>query len=127
LALGAGQVPLAADVSPRTPHLASVDTTPSAEFGRYLATVSGCQGCHGNSYSGGTGPSGAPVSNITPTGIGHYSEDDFTRLIRTGVRPGGVTVNDEMPWKFYRRMTDGELHAIWLFLKTVPPKKFGEP
>jgi hypothetical protein len=24
-------------------------------------------------------------------------------------------------------MSDGELQSIWLYLKTLPPKKFGEP
>ena len=129
LLLGAGQFQTTADMTPRTAHVASVDTTPGVEYGRYLVSVSGCRGCHGESYSGGEafGPNGKPPSNITPTGIGHYVEADFIRTMRTGVRPhGGGLLSEEMPWKYYGTLTDGALRSIWLFLKTVPPKQFGE-
>ena len=128
MVLGVGQLKTAADLAPRTPHVASVDTTPGVEYGRYLVSVGGCRACHGDSYSGGPGMGeGKPASNITPTGIGHYSEDDFKQLLRTGVRPhGGEPLSEEMPWKYYGTMSDGQLQSIWLFLKTVPPKQFGE-
>ena len=127
--LGAGQLPLAVDTTPRIPHVASVDTTPTAEYGDYLARVSGCEGCHGAALSGGPGftPSDPPVSNITPTGIGKWTEADFVRAMREGVRPGGTKISEQMPWKFFANRTDGELHAIWLYLRSVPPKQFQEP
>jgi len=127
--LGLGQLPLAVDTTPRTPHVASVDTTPSAAYGRYLASISGCQGCHGQSFSGGPGftPTSAPASNLTPTGIGHYTDEDFIRALRTGTRPrGGGALSEDMPWKFYGNMSDNELRSIFMFLKTVPPKQFRE-
>jgi cytochrome c553 len=127
MVLGAGQLKTAADTSPRTPHVASVDPTPGVDYGRYLVGISGCAGCHGPSFSGGPGPDGAPASNITPTGIGHYTEDDFMRALRTGERPrGGAKLRAEMPWKFYGKMTDAELKSVWAFLKTVAPKQYGE-
>jgi len=129
MVLGLGQLKTAADLSPRTAHVASVDTTPGLEYGRYLVAISGCAACHGESFSGGPAfsPTGKPPSNITPTGIGHYTEDDFKQALRTGVRPhGGGPLNEEMPWKYYGTMSDGALHSIWLFLKTVPPKQFAE-
>ena len=129
IVLGLGQLKLAADTTARTAHVASVDTTPGPDYGRYLVAISGCAGCHGESYSGGPafGPTGKPPSNITPTGIGHYSEADFKQTLRTGVRPHrGGPLSEEMPWKYYGTMSDGELQSIWLFLKTVPPKQFGE-
>ena len=129
MVLGAGQVKTAADLAPRTAHVASVDTTPGLEYGRYLVGISGCAQCHGQSYSGGPAfnPEGKAPSNITPTGIGHYTEDDFKQALRTGVRPrGGGPINEEMPWKYYGTLSDGALHSIWLFLKQVPPKQFGE-
>jgi cytochrome c553 len=126
--LGTGQLPLAADTTPKIPHVATVDTTPNAEYGRYLVRVSGCEGCHGASLSGGPGftPTDPPVSNITPTGIGKWTEADFLRAMREGVRPGGTKISELMPWKFFRNRTDGELHAIWLYLQSVPPKQFAE-
>jgi hypothetical protein len=30
-----------------------------------------------------------------------------------------------MPWKTYAGMTDDEIAAIWLYLRTVPAKPFG--
>jgi cytochrome c553 len=129
LVLGAGQFQTAAAMAPRTAHVASVDTTPGVEYGRYLVSISGCRMCHGDSYSGGPAfdASSKPPSNITPTGIGHYTEDDFKRALRTGERPkGGGTLTDEMPWKYFGKMSDGELQSVWLFLKTLPPKQFAE-
>ena len=129
MVLGVGQLKTAADTSPRTPHVASVDPTTGVAYGRYLVEIAGCTGCHGPSYSGGPGPDGAaPAANITPTGIGHYTEEDFMRALRTGERPrGGAKLRAEMPWKFYGTMTDVELQSVWAFLKTVAPKKYAEP
>jgi mono/diheme cytochrome c family protein len=129
LVTGAGQPgALAAEVTPRTAHVAAVDTTPTAQYGRYLVSISGCQGCHGVSLSGGPGfaPNDPPVSNITPTGIGTWTEADFIRAMREGIRPGGTKLSEQMPWKFFRNRTDGELRAIWLHLQSVPPKQFRE-
>jgi hypothetical protein len=30
-----------------------------------------------------------------------------------------------MPWQVFRNMSDDDLHALWLYLQTVPPKAFG--
>jgi cytochrome c553 len=128
LLLGAGQFQTAPDKSPRTAHVASVDTTPGPAYGRYLVGISGCQGCHGNSFSGGPGfgPDAPPASNITPTGIGRYTEEDFKRALRTGVRPGGgAALREDMPWKYFGKLSDSELQSMWAFLKTLPPKPFG--
>jgi cytochrome c553 len=127
--VGAGQFKLAVDRMPASAHVASVDTTPTPAYGRYLATITGCNQCHGPAFSGGPGenPDGVPISNITPTGIGHYTEEDFVRAMRTGIRPGGgAALSDEMPWQLIGTMTDAELRAIWLFLQTLPPRQFGE-
>jgi len=126
--LGAGQVQTAAELIPSTPHLASVDTTPGVEYGKYLVTSSGCPVCHGQSFSGGPPVAAGepPFPNLTPTGIGHYTEDDFKRALRIGQRPGGGTLSEVMPWKYFGTMSDDALHSIWLFLETLPPKEFGE-
>lgn len=118
-------------VAPKTPAHDAPPSPPPAgtvEYGRYLADVSGCHGCHGYGLSGGrvAGPPGLPpASNLTPTGIGQWSEADFTRALRDGKRPDGRSIDEFMPWQVYRNMTDDELHAVWLYLRTVPPKPFG--
>ena len=97
---------------------------PKREYGQYLVSVGGCRGCHGPNLVGGPSPEpGAPAAaNITPAGpIGRWSEADFVRAIRTGTRPDGSKLKDFMPWRSMASHTDEELHAIWLYLRTVPP------
>jgi hypothetical protein len=45
--------------------------------------------------------------------------------MREGKRPDGSRLNEFMPWKVFRGMTDAEIHAMWLYLRSVPPKPFG--
>ena len=99
------------------------------EYGRYLVASGGCYACHGPSLSGGKfagGPEDPPASNLTPAGIGQWSEQDFFRAFREGTRPGGTPIHPFMPWRTMGRMTDSELRAIYLYLKTVPPRPFGD-
>jgi mono/diheme cytochrome c family protein len=101
----------------------------TVEYGRYLTNVGGCTGCHGPGLSGGkipgTPPDFKPAANITPTGIGHYTEADFFRALREGVRPGGAPIDTSMPFRLTKDMTDVEIKAVYAFLKTVPPKEYG--
>ncbi len=114
-------------------HSASRPTAPppgvTVAYGEYLAT--GCTGCHGPQFSGGRIPGAPPefipVANITPhaTGIADYEEDDFFRLMREGDRPDGSTVDEQMPWRALGQMTDDELSAMWLYLRSLPPLEYG--
>jgi mono/diheme cytochrome c family protein len=110
-------------------HPAAPPAGPTAAYGRYLANVGGCTGCHGAGLSGGKIPGTPaefkPPANITPAGIGHWTEADFVRALRTGVRPGGTNIDPEMPWRLTRLMTDEEIHALYEYLKTVPAKPYG--
>jgi hypothetical protein len=54
-----------------------------------------------------------------------YNEAAFFTALRTGVRPGGTKLKDPMPVEWTKEMTDDEIRAVWLYLKTVPPKEFG--
>jgi mono/diheme cytochrome c family protein len=118
-------------VAPKTPRLGSrpsVTRGRTREYGRYLADVSGCRGCHGYGLSGGmvAGPPGLPpASNLTPAGLGAWSETDFVRALREGRRPEGTRLDEFMPWRTLGRMTDEELGALWTYLRSVPPKPFG--
>lgn len=104
---------------------------PTVEYGAYLA--SGCIGCHGETLSGGKipgGPPGTPIpANLTPdpeTGLGNWTQADFTRLLREGVRPDGRRVDAFMPVAMTKEFTDMEIEAIWKYLRTVEPKPHGE-
>ena len=126
--MASGRLPLM--VAPRMPvvaHVASVDTTPSVGYGLYLANVAGCRGCHGPGLSGGpvTGPPGTPpAANLTPAGIGQWAEADFVRALREAVRPDRSKVDTFMP-PMLGNMDDDEMHALWLYLRNVPPRESG--
>ncbi|HEV7923169.1 MAG TPA: cytochrome c [Thermoanaerobaculia bacterium] len=111
----------------------------TAEYGGYLSQHVGlCADCHtqragllqkadrGRLFGGMTKPPKAfPAKppNITPdpsAGIGRWSEADFVRALRTGVTPEGEKLHPFMPWPELKRMTDDDLHALWLYLRTVP-------
>jgi mono/diheme cytochrome c family protein len=95
----------------------------TVEYGAYLASV-GCKGCHGQKLNGGHVPGTPPefpnAQNITPAGIGDWTEADFTRALRVGVRKDGTKIDPFMPWILAGQMTDEEIHALWLYVKTLP-------
>lgn len=125
----AGQVKLLAaeQIDHGKAHMTHMEPAPTAKYGEYLAI--GCTGCHGPGLSGGKIPGGPPdwkpAANITPTGIGRYSQDDFIRVMRTGTRPDGSQADSLMPYRLTKEMTDVELQAIYAYLQTVPPKPYG--
>lgn len=102
----------------------------TVEYGAYLNTVGGCIGCHGPGLSGGkipgTPPDFPPATNITPAGIGSWSEEDFFVAMREGRRPDGSTIDPRMPWAYTAQMTDDEIRALWLYLQTVPQRETGK-
>ncbi|MEO8623095.1 MAG: cytochrome c [bacterium] len=123
----AGKMPIlhAERIDHDRPHAASVPVAPTAAYGAYLVGV-GCKGCHGPALAGGKiadgDPSWPPAANLTPAGpTNSWSEDDFRRLLREGKRPNGIPVNTAMPVRLFKNLTDDEIHAIWLYTRTLPP------
>lgn len=101
---------------------ARFEPAPSADpvsVGRYLVASAGCYGCHGPELKGGGGPPPG-AANITPVGIGNWSEQDFFTALREHKRPNGSTIEEAMP-RGYGRMADEDLRKIFSYLKTVPP------
>jgi mono/diheme cytochrome c family protein len=114
-------------------------------YGRYLVDAKLlCYGCHSadfktldeehpqNSpgYLAGGNPmpdAGGTVvrtANLTPdddTGLGRWTSADFRRALVEGIRP------DNRPLRFpmvpYRSLTDGEVSAIYAYLRSVPPAR----
>jgi mono/diheme cytochrome c family protein len=106
-------------------HLASVSPAPTAGYGAYLAAV-GCKGCHGPALAGGKiidgAPDWPPAANLTPAGsTRNWSEQEFRRLLRDGKRPDGIRVNQAMPVRLTKNLSDDEIHAIYLYLRTLSP------
>ena len=124
--VAAGQAHIAAEtIDHRAPYPGRPPEGRTVEYGRYLVATSGCYECHGTDLTGGekVGPPDAPPSqNITPAGIGSWSDADFIRALREGKRPDGTGIHPFMPWQTYGKMTDDELEAIFQFLGTIPAK-----
>ena len=94
------------------------DRSEAAKAGDYLISTAGCRGCHGPQL---TGEGGMPdAANLTPVGIGAWTEADFKTAIREGRRPNGTLLLPAMP-RIYQVMPDEELSRIFAYLKTLPP------
>ncbi len=124
--IATGVIPIAYNVIDHSRATRSrAPTGGTVEQGRYLAA--GCVGCHANDYGGGPIPGarkGAkPSANITPSGnVAKWSQAEFVAAFRSGVRPDGTQIDVTMPWQAMGKMSDEELQAVYLYLKTLPPK-----
>lgn len=105
-------------------------------YGEYLAgPVAHCIECHstfgpqgpmfdthlgagGYEFHGPWGVSVAP--NITPTGLSEYSDAELIGMIAGGVRPGGVPMMPPMPYINFARMTQNDLDAVIMYLRSLP-------
>lgn len=108
-------------------------TDPLVKRGEYLYRVAGCENCHTDREAGGARLGGGralatPLGtfhapNITPdlqTGIGRWSEADFTRALREGVSPTGEHYYPSFPYTAYARLGDDDVRALWAYLSTRP-------
>lgn len=95
-----------------------------AQRGEYLAHISGCIGCHKDDLAGGKisqgPPDWPPASNITPAGIGDWSEEDFRNALK-GVRPDGTALHPAMPWEYTAQLADADVEALWAWTKALEP------
>ncbi|MDQ2999742.1 MAG: cytochrome c, partial [Fibrobacterota bacterium] len=121
------------------------DTTDKVVYGRYLAVDAfDCYGCHSGDFKkmnerepeksfryfgGGNGMpdlSGKVIytANLTmdaETGLGKWTEDQFVKTVREGIRPDGRIIR--YPMSRRPEFTESEVKAIWAYLKSVPPIK----
>ncbi len=102
---------------------------PTPEYGAYVAKL--CVRCHGERFSGGplTGapPSLAVPSNLTPdtSGLAAWAYEDFDMLLTQGVRKNGQTLDPFMSLGAMSKLDETEKRALWLYLRALPPRKFG--
>ena len=119
-----------------TPQVVEAPKTapdPAIERGRYIAVAADCVACHSNPKSGKPFSGGYALetpfgtllsSNITSdpeTGIGRWTEAEFTRALREGLGKDGQHLYPAMPYTSYTKMSDQDVHDLWLYMKTVPP------
>ncbi|WP_373513697.1 c-type cytochrome [Persicitalea sp.] len=123
-----------------------VEITPArVARGEYLAQhVALCADCHSTrDYSLFSGPMtpgtlgkggevfdqkmGFPGSftskNITPYGIGNWTDGEIYRAITTGVSRDGHAFFPVMPYPYYRHMNEEDAKSIVAYLRTLPPIK----
>ncbi|MDN5679483.1 MAG: cytochrome c [Ewingella sp.] len=112
---------------------ADSDLTAQIKHGEYLARAGDCAACHtapgGRPFAGGLKmmtPVGAIyASNITPdrlTGIGTYSEQDFSRALRQGIAQDGHHLYPAMPYPSFNKITDSDTRDLYLyFTQRVAP------
>ncbi|MEQ9638438.1 MAG: cytochrome c [Alphaproteobacteria bacterium] len=66
----------------------------------------------------------AYAPNITQdreTGIGTWTDAQIITAIREGTRPDGSLIGPPMPFEQYRHMSDRDVQAIVVYLRTVKP------
>lgn len=123
IAVKPGRLVPAVEINHAAALPADLTPAPTAEYGRYLSVVGGCTYCHGDDLAGGIqeGPPGTPASaNLRPDGpTARWSQADFVTVLRTGNRPDGTALNPFMPWQATRLMTDEEIEAVWLYLRSL--------
>ncbi|WP_312440659.1 cytochrome c [Janthinobacterium sp.] len=118
---------------PAAPAPAANGQDARLERGRYLAIAADCMACHtaasGKPYAGGyaiDSPLGTIyATNITPSkkgGIGHYTEAEFARALRQGVRADGSHLYPAMPYTSYALLTDADVGDLYhYFMHAVQP------
>jgi mono/diheme cytochrome c family protein len=115
------------------------DPSKSAEWNRGAYLVNGpghCAECHSprnvfggiissQRFAGGPDPEGGDswVPNITPAGIGDYSQRDIERVLETGDMPNGDSVGGAMTSVVANisKISAADRAAIALYLKSLPP------
>lgn len=103
----------------------TIPTDPeSIQEGRRLATVRGCNDCHGKSLEGAVLFDDPKIARIVApnltAAVRHYSEAQLAVIIRNGIRPDGRSVM-VMPADAFNTMTDADLGRVIAFLRSMPP------
>jgi mono/diheme cytochrome c family protein len=120
------------------------DTTNTVKWGEYVSLYRvECYTCHSADFTtddfnvpenskgffgGGNEfkrPDGSVIRsrNLTmdeETGIGRWTEEEFVKAVKTGIVPHGQPAL-RPPMKPYTFLSDGEVKAIYAYLKTIPP------
>jgi mono/diheme cytochrome c family protein len=114
---------------------------PSADTiarGKALVEAADCASCHSadpsKPFAGGKRidtPFGAIYSpNLTPdreTGLGAWSDDEFSRALRYGVRRDGSRYYPVFPYPNFTKLTRDDLLAIRAYLATLTPVSNSPP
>ncbi|HUF88656.1 MAG TPA: c-type cytochrome [Gemmatimonadota bacterium] len=62
------------------------------------------------------------AKNITPAGIGEWSDGEIVRALRDGVSRDGSALFPLMPYYNYRQLSERDLHALVAYTRTLDPR-----
>jgi hypothetical protein len=101
------------------PHDMKVSTPPKIESPDWMGVAS-------STFTAWAGPWGISYSiNLTPhetTGLAAWTEDMFINAMRTGKHMAtSRPIMPPMPWQNLSKATEGDLKAIFAYLRTIPP------
>jgi mono/diheme cytochrome c family protein len=121
----------AAKIDHTRPPEQPVPAAVNVQHGAYVANA--CIGCHNEKLSGGKVPGGPPdwpaAANLTPgegSVLPRYRDAAaFQAMLKSGKRPDGTPIQ-VMPFESLSKMNDVDAQALFAYLKTVPPRAFGQ-
>lgn len=133
-------IPLPPAWGPPVGHVADIPRGATVEYGAYMAgPVAHCLECHTPMGPDGhflfetalgqgglefPGPWGVLVAaNITSSkdGLSGYTDDQIKAMITQGKHADGRPMLPPMPYPYLAKMTPGDLDALILYLRTLPP------
>jgi mono/diheme cytochrome c family protein len=131
------------------PEMTVEVTHERVERGRYLANhVMLCMDCHAERdwslFAGpptpGTEGAGGDIfdhsmgfpgvfisSNITPAGVGNWTDGELFRLITTGVKRDGTPIFPVMPYMNYGKMDEEDIKSVIAYIRTLEPVQTNHP
>ncbi len=113
------------------PAARAADSPPDIARGEHIASaMAHCMECHGADLGGGgrAFPVGRGGANVVPSNLtagvggvgGTYSDADYVRAIRLGVRPDGTHLAI-MPTSDYAFFTDADIKSLIAYIRSKPP------
>lgn len=120
IAATGGFEPVSAWIDHAQPHLATAPAPGATiEYGGHRARTL-CMACHGEDLNGQQPPN--PESPFAPSlhPASHWTLEQFTTALRTGMTPARQLDSAFMPWPAFANMTDTEIQALHLYLSSLP-------
>jgi mono/diheme cytochrome c family protein len=125
--------PLPPNWGPPVGRVEAPPKTDTVAYGGYLAgPVARCMDCHTQRRQGEPvrlgaggkefhGPWGISVSaDLTPSGLGDWSDTEIERAIRTGISRDGHKLFPPMPFTAYRNIAADDMAALIAYLRSLP-------
>jgi hypothetical protein len=62
-------------------------------------------------------PGSPPSADISPAAVSRWELASFERALREGRGRDGRTLDEAMPWRSLKNLSNDELRALWLALR----------